>query len=473
MPEHVIVLGAGISGLSAAWRLSTNGVPVDIFESSPFVGGLAASVRKDHCCVDFGPHSFFSEDQEVLNTVLVLFDTPLQSKSRSVKFYYNSKYLDYPLTAKNILLQMGFLSGIQATASFLKGKLSPRLRTNALKKDDETVEDWAIANFGEYIYRKFFKPYTEQFWKVPCTELSSRAIPTHTRMSFMNTLRLLLHQKMCKTGESLIEREMLPTYYPPTGFGEIAEKIAKMIEKNKGHIHLNSTVVRIAKLPSGKFRIEYYHNGHRKDIEGDYIISTIPLPLLVKMLNPDPPPHIATSIDTLDYRALIVLGMLTNKQNILNCGYLYVLDRPFNRISEMNEFSPQTSPRNENILCVEIPCLQNSIAWTATKEELFDMCVSSLAKDSFLNAGDVKRLFLVKAPYAYPVYRKNYAPHLTRLLDYVHDYAGITTLGRSGEFMYMDIDKCIRRAFNAADDLLTKDLHTENRLRVHMRQLDE
>jgi len=80
--------------------------------------------------------------------------------------------------------------------------------------EEETVEDWAIASFGEHLYRTFFKPYTEQFWKIPCSELSSRTIPTHTRMSFINTLRLLLLKPIGKTDSSLIEREILPTYYP-------------------------------------------------------------------------------------------------------------------------------------------------------------------------------------------------------------------------------------------------------------------
>ncbi|KKK73166.1 hypothetical protein LCGC14_2896560, partial [marine sediment metagenome] len=135
----------------------------------------------------------------------------------------------------------------------------------------------------------------------------------------------------------------------------------------------------------------------QKEIDADYVISTIPLTLLVKMLKPKPPADILDSADKLDYRSLVVLGMATEKQNILGCSYMYLLDRPFNRISEMNEFSPQTSPPGENIIVVEIPCLRDSAAWTASKEELFDMCIGSLAEDGFLGPGDVKRLFLAKA----------------------------------------------------------------------------
>lgn len=452
MTKHVIVLGAGISGLSAAWRLSDNGVKVDAFESGSSVGGLAGTIRENDCCLDVGPHSFFSEDQQIVDTVLGLFDNKLQPQPREVKFYYNGKYIDYPLTAQGVLFQMGLCSGMRAAGSFLKGKLFPRKRV-VVEGDDETVEDWAIATFGKHLYQTFFKPYTEQFWKVPCSELSSRTIPMHTRTNFINTLRLLLRRKVSRTGDSLVEREMLPTYYPDTGFVEIAERIAEVIKKKQGHIHLDCEVVGITELPDGKMRVFYQHNGQRKEMDGDYIISTVPLSLLVGMLNHSVPPAVLASAERLDYRSLVILGMLTQKQNILSCGYIYLLDRPFNRIFEMNLFSSHTSPPGENILAVEIPCLRDSTAWTATKEELFDMCISSLAEDGFLGPGDVKRLFLIKTPYAYPVYRKGYAVHLNRVMDYFKKYNSLATLGRCGEFMYMDIDKCMRRAFDFADHL--------------------
>lgn len=451
----MIVLGGGVSGLSAAWRLASNGVSVDVLEAHYCVGGLARTERQDGYCLDVGPHSFFSDEQWVVPTILDLFDYTLEPMPRMVKFFYKNKYLDYPLTAQGVLLQMGLLSGLQAAFSYLKGRLFPH-RSATLGTPEETVEDWAISSFGEHLYRSFFKPYTEQFWKVSCTQLSSRSIPTHTRMSFLNTLWLLLRRRVTKGGESLIEREKLPTYYPRTGFGEIPERIGNAVKSCGGNIHTSSKVISVKELASGGMRVFYDKNGEHKEIDGDYVISTIPLTSLAKMLNPAPPPDVLASTDKLDYRSLVVLGMATEKQNVLGCSYIYLLDRPYNRISEMSEFSPYTSPAGENIITVEIPCLRDSAAWKAPKEELFDMCIGALAEDGFVGPGDVKRLFLIKDPFAYPIYRKDYAGHLDRLLEYLKKYKSLATLGRCGEFMYMDIDKCMVRAFDFVDKLLKK-----------------
>ena len=455
MDKNIVVLGGGISGLSAAWRLTTQGIAVDVLEADSCIGGLAKTIRENGYCLNVGPHSFFSEDNQIIQTVLDLFDYKLEPMQRTVKFFYKDKYLDYPLTAQGVLLQMGLLSGIRVALSYMKEKIFPR-RSSTLGTEEETVEDWAIASFGEHLYRTFFKPYTEQFWKVSCLDLASRSIPTHTRMSFLNTLRVILHQKATKTGESLIERESLPAYHPRTGFGEIAERIADTIKRYGGNVHLNCKVVGIRELPGGKVCVVYERNGRREEISADYIVSTIQLPLLIKMLSPQPPAEVLASADKLDYRSLVVLGMTTEKQRVLGCGYIYLLDRPYNRITEMNEFSPQTSPPGENIIEVEIPCLYNSAAWNASKEELFDMCISSLAEDGFLGPGDVKKLFVIKSPAAYPIYRKGYAKHLDCILNYIKTQRSIAALGRCGEFMYMDIDICMKRAFDFADNLLKK-----------------
>lgn len=453
MKTHIIILGAGISGLSLAWRLSSQGVHVSVLESSKIIGGLAGTHRESGYCMDIGPHSLFSEDTEILNTILKLFDDTLIAKPRSVKFYYKGKYLDYPLTAQSLLFQMGIWSGLRVGLSFLKSKVFNK-KTKSIEGEDETVEDWAIKSFGKHLYKTFFKPYTEQFWKMPCTELSSRTIPTHTRMSFTNTLRLLFRRRFSETDSSLIEREMLPTYYPDSGFEEIPDRIGLTAQKNGIHIQTESRVTGVEESQEEGVRVLYESNGEQKEIEGSHVVSTIPLTEFVKILSPQVPPEILASAERLDYRALIVLGMVTHKQNILNCSYIYVLDRPYNRITEMNEFSSATSPEDENIVMIEIPCLRDSPAWTASKEALFEMCIGSLAKDGILAPGDVKHLLLVRTPYAYPIYRKDYAVNLDRLLDYVDKRQRISTLGRTGEFIYMDIDKCMRRAFDFADKFL-------------------
>jgi protoporphyrinogen oxidase len=455
MHEKTIIIGGGISGLTLAWKLAENGVPVTVLEAKDTVGGLARTVRHGGCGMDVGPHSFFSEDKEIIQTVLDLFDGTLKSAPRQVKFYYEGRYLDYPLTASTVLFQMGYLNGLHSVCSFLKSRLFPhRVATPA--GEDETVEDWALSSFGKHLYQTFFKPYTEQFWKISCSKLSARSIPTHTRMSFLNTLKLLFLKRLKRSGGSLVEREMLPTYYPPTGYGEITDRVADAARAAGATIRTSCCAEEVLRTDSGTVKVRCRVGDTYEEFEGERLVSTIPLHLFVRMLQPLVPDAVSAAAEKLDYRALVTLGMVTNKQNILSTSYMYMLNRPFNRITEMNKFSPQTSPPDENILMLEMPVLRDSLAWEASAKELFDMCIDSLAEDGFLQPGDVKDLILIKEPYAYPVYRKDYAPNLKTVLDYIENDPALSTLGRLGEFMYMDIDECMRRAFDFAEQIVKK-----------------
>jgi len=452
--QHIIILGGGISGLSLAWKLCEGGKRVTLLESSSMVGGLSGTKSFNGYHLDYGPHSFFSEDMEILKAVLELFGGTLTPKKRDVKFYFQDKYLHYPLTPADVLTKMGLIKGARAGISFLRQKINSLIKSTKTATDEMTVEEWALDSFGEHLYQSFFKPYTEQFWKMPCRDLSAHTIPSHTRTNFINTLKVLLGKQATGRGDSLIEREQLPTYYPATGFGEIASRIADQVRNLGGNILLDAQASEVLPDAGGKVMVRYQSKDRVEEMECNHLISTVPLPLFINILHPRPPDDVLKSSANLEFRALVVLGMVTEKTNVLDSSYIYMLDRPYNRVSEMNKFSPDTSPSNDNIIAIEMPCLINSTIWNATREEIFQMSAESLAKDRILLPGDIKALLLVKAAHAYPLYRKNYAPHLKKVLAYVHSCPGLETLGRSGEFQYMDADVCMRRAFNLGERLL-------------------
>src|SRR5688572_1561614 len=59
---HVVVIGGGISGLAAAFRLTriAPGLAVTVVEREPRLGGMIRTERIDGCLIEGGPDSFLA-----------------------------------------------------------------------------------------------------------------------------------------------------------------------------------------------------------------------------------------------------------------------------------------------------------------------------------------------------------------------------------------------------------------------------
>ncbi len=120
----------------------------------------------------------------------------------------------------------------------------------------------------------------------------------------------------------------------------------------------------------------------------------------------------------------------------------------------MNCFSEKLSPKNENVLAVEISCHYKSDVWNSSDEEIFSMCIQEIEKDNFLKKTDIINYKVIKVPSVYPIYRKDYEVHLKKTEEYFAKIKNFFSIGRQGQFYYGDIDQMIRIGFNTADKII-------------------
>lgn len=67
--NSVAIIGAGITGLTAAFYLKRSGVPVTVYEASGRVGGAIQSLRKDGFLAEFGPNTILETSPKVTQLV--------------------------------------------------------------------------------------------------------------------------------------------------------------------------------------------------------------------------------------------------------------------------------------------------------------------------------------------------------------------------------------------------------------------
>lgn len=452
MTTKVLILGGGISGLSLGWKLAEKGVSVEVLEAKESVGGLAATVRMDGHSMDYGPHSLFSEDPRILNTIRTLFDGGISAGVRDVRLYMSGKYLRYPLNAEDIILKLGAWPSARCFVSFLLTKMS---KAPHYGSRGPTMEQWSRRQFGRGLHELFFKPYTEQFWDVKCSELSPDCIPSYKHMSFTRTLKLLVTPRKRRENVSIVDREMLPLYYPREGFGAIADRVAQRLTSAGGSIHTGLRASEARRLKGGGFLVKARNReGEEREFEADYVVSTIPISRFARMITPKIPHEAYEAAQALKYLSLLVLYVATDKRKLLNCMYEYCLEKPYNRITDVNNFTlVPDAQRTGNMLSIEQSCHMGDRWWKQSKEELFKRYLPHLEEEGILKESDVTALYLLKAPYAYPMYLYNYKESLSIFRKFIATEPNLRICGRIGAFRYMDIDQCMKLAFGLADEM--------------------
>ena len=73
--NRIIILGVGVTGLSAGIRFLDSGHDVSILEKAAQPGGLAKTVVRGNYRLDIGPHHLFSQNETILKEITDLFES--------------------------------------------------------------------------------------------------------------------------------------------------------------------------------------------------------------------------------------------------------------------------------------------------------------------------------------------------------------------------------------------------------------
>src|ERR1700737_4690612 len=165
--KTVAVIGSAAAGLTAAYLLSKEGVPVTVIEADPgLVGGIARTASYKGYHFDIGGHRFFSKSKEVEDLWTELLPNDLLERPRSSRIFYRGKFFAYPLRAADALLKLGLVESALCVLSYLRARLFP-------VRDPRSFEDWVSNQFGRRLFGMFFRTYTEKVWGMSCKEISA------------------------------------------------------------------------------------------------------------------------------------------------------------------------------------------------------------------------------------------------------------------------------------------------------------
>lgn len=156
--RKIAIIGAGISGLTAAYRLVQDGFKVTVFESSSSPGGLAKSISLDGADIDIYYHFFCRGDHELFELLDELsLDHLLKWRKTRMGLYYRGTLQPFgnPLD----LLFFDHFSFFEKM-HFAWGILASKARSvNDWKKIEHIpAPEWLIKTFGRKAYTILHEP---------------------------------------------------------------------------------------------------------------------------------------------------------------------------------------------------------------------------------------------------------------------------------------------------------------------------
>lgn len=486
-----VIVGAGPTGLSAAYHLDKDTVLLD---KNSHVGGWCRSIQDKGFTFDYAGHIMFSNDEYVLQLYKILLGDNIHWQNREAWVYSKGVHTRYPFQGALYglppeVIKECIVGAIEARYGALKEapkeSCAAANNTNAanseVKKEisdccaDGTVnlpsgaanaasaskkltanqniptlsavsQTTTPANFEEFIYKVWGKgiakhfaiPYNKKIWTVPLTEMETSWLGGRVPLP---DIEEIINGALEPVGAPMGPNARFG--YPlQGGFQAIMDGFLPHI---KGTIELNADVVHI----SPKKHTVTLADGRRYRYEN--LISTMPLPQLVRMIGDEAPQNVIDAAEGLKHISIRCVNLGVARENITDKHWIYYPeDSIFHRIFVQGNASPGCNPPGGFGLTCEI----SYSPWKPlplSGQALIDRCFEDCIKVGLLNENDTLiTASEVDMPYAYVVYDHARARNVATVKQWLALF-GITLAGRYSEWEYYNSDHAFLAGKKAAE----------------------
>jgi protoporphyrinogen oxidase len=448
--NRILILGGGLTGLSAGYVLSEAGFAVTVFERDPVVGGISKTIKHHGFRFDLGGHRFFTTNARINEFVQKLMAGELILVPRRSKILLRGKYFDYPLKPMNALFGMGVATTFRILVDYGIERIKRLLRDPKA----ESLEDWVIAHFGRTMFDIYFKEYSEKVWGIACHAISAEWVAQRIRgLSLSKAVANAFFKLSGKDVPSLVDEFS----YPRLGIGRIPERLREGIEKS-GRVLTNTRVERISHSKGRIASVTVREDGTTRAEYGSEFVSSMPVTALVSMLDPAPPEDVLAAAAKLKFRDLVIVTLMIARERVTDQTWIYIPEKkiPFGRLHEPTNWSEDMAPKGKTLLVLEFFSFQGDEIWNAADEALVSLSVEHLERLGFIKRDELIDSSVVRAPKAYPLFEVGYEKHFNVVVDYLAGFENLHIAGRVGMFKYYNMDHAIESGMDAAERIMAR-----------------
>jgi protoporphyrinogen oxidase len=426
----VVILGAGLAGLSTALHLPADR-PWLLVEREQRVGGKARSRRRDGYTFDVTGHWLHLRDDRVRALVDDLFDAgDLVEIERRTGVYTHGAMLAYPFQANLHGLPLPVVA--QCLQGFVQAQVAAALPDAPAPR---TFGEFARMRFGAGIAEHFFIPYNTKLWGTSPDTLTADWVQRFVPMPDVAQV----------VGGALGIRQDGLGYnahflYPRAGgIDALPEAMGRRLSQHgSGRVRLGAGVERI---DPAQRRVRMV--GGNDWIDYDTLVSTIPLPALVRAIDGAPPAVLdaASRLRCVPWRWL---DIATKTRPPMAEHWVYVPEPrlPFFRVGCYSNAWPAMAPPGAGALYVELADRDNLPDLPTILDGLAEMgAITSPDDVAFVEQHDL--------PCAYVMFDEHHREATETIGAWLHGL-GIRSCGRYGSWTYNSMEDAIVAGMEAA-----------------------
>jgi len=431
VPTHgrprIAVLGTGVSACGVAHRLHDEPVDPILYDRSARSGGHTISLHyPGGFTFDIGPHVSFTKEKRIQELLADSVDGEYDTHDYRFSNYWEGHWIGHPAQTNLYGLPVDVI--VKVMTDFVEQTNRP--------VDIKNYQDWLEVAYGQRFAEWFPGRYTLKYHTTPASNLTTDWMgPRMYRPSLDEMLRGAL-------GPSS------PNFrYPKQGGFE--RYLTRWLADS--HLELNHEVV----LIEPRSRTLTFANGRQSTY--DALVSSIPLPEVVKLIHGTPPDVLAAA-ERLACSSCVLVNLGVRRPDIANVhiSYFYDLDVVFPRISFPHMMASSNAPLGCSSIQVEIYFSKKYRPFTGRPADYIEPTIADLIRCGVLRGDDEVLLRdAVFVPYANIIFDHDRAEAVSAVHAYLDD-VGVGYCGRYGEWAYFWTDDSFQSGEAAAGRALSR-----------------
>jgi protoporphyrinogen oxidase len=428
----IVIIGAGMAGFGAAYRLSQAGVRPNIFDERAQGGGHTSTYRFDDGFIfDDGPHISFTEDSRFQELLAASVGQAFERIRAYVNNYWRGHWIKHPAHAN--------LYGLPSELIIKCIKELVEANSKGPPSSIDNYQDWLVAGYGPTFANTFPGQYTKKYHSTEAQNLTTDWLGPRL---YRGDLEVVLRGALEPETPNLhyIDKFRYPT---KGGFVSYLNKFVPLADQ-----HFGRRAVEI----DMKEKTVRFESG--ETIVFKHLITSAPLPRLLPIIKNAPGAVVEAAVKLAVTKTVIVnIGLRRPDIGQAHWTYFYDADICFARLSFPHLLSPNTVPPGCGSIQAEIYFSDKYKPLTVAPEALIEPVIQDLRKCGLVKDDDEIAHKSAWVTSGNVIFDHDRPVSLPKVHAYLSEL-GIRYCGRYGDWGYMWTDESFFSGERAAQDVL-------------------